>query len=290
MEPFDIFGIAMVVLIALAVVSRGLGLDEGYVERWATSSSFELTDETRRAAERRLLRSRRSRTVGALIGFLAPLIYGEISAEVPGWGVTSGWDPGQWSAVLMFVGYLMGAAFAELVMDRPRPRAMPPVPGSRRLGDYLSGQVLLAQRGLAILAAFLVIAYLIVEPHSSVTGPSAGAAALFGLGAMCFATVLEGLQRSVIGRRRWVVSSGELALDDAVRSFSTRLVAAGGIPLLTFFVAGPVAALLVVAGAGSLVVFPIGLGMFIAGIGAWLHLSKPQGFHDRGSKPYAVVS
>jgi hypothetical protein len=286
MEPFDIFGIAMVVLIALAVVSRGLRLDEGYVERWATSSGLELTDETGRAAERRLLRSRRSRTVGALVGFLGPVIY----AEIPGWGVTSGWDPGQWSTVLMFAGYVIGAAFAELVMDRPRSGATPPAPGSRRLGDYLSSQVLLAQRGLAVLAAILVVAYIIVEPNSPVVAPSAGAAVLFGLAALSLAAMLEGLQRSVIARRRWVASSGELAFDDAARSFSVRLVSAGGIPLLIFFVAGPVAALLVVAGVGSVVVIPVGLGMFIAGIGTWLHLSKPPGFHVRRDRPHTVIA
>jgi hypothetical protein len=190
----------------------------------------------------------------------------------------------------MFVGYVMGAAFAELVMDRPRSGATPPVPGSRRLGDYMSGQVLMAQRGLAILAAILVIAYLIVEPNSPMTAPSAGAAALFGLAAMSFATVLEGLQRSVIVRRRWVASSGELAFDDAARSFSVRLVAAGGIPLLILFVAGPVAGLLIVAGASSVVIIPVGLGMFIAGIGAWLHLSKPRGFHVRYDRPHTIVA
>jgi hypothetical protein len=264
----------LLVLIALAVASRGFNVDEDHVARWADSAGLKLTHETRGRARHYLVWSRRFRTAGGLGGFVTGVAFDlEVTAQR---------DLGSSSVLMMFVGYLLGALFAELVINRPGPRPGPTVPGPRRLGDYLSRYLLMMQRGSAILFAVLVAAYALLAPNARVAVPDTASIASFGLGGVCLAAVIEALQRLIIGRRQTATSVEDLAVDDALRSSSAHLVAGAGIALLIFFAAGLITALLTIvdtpAGVFSFVVI---LFLFPFSIAFWLDSGKPHGFRVR---------
>lgn len=279
------FGLVLPVLIALAVASRGFRMDEEYVARWAGSAGLELTAESQPVVRRYLTWSSRSRTVGGLVGFLAPVVYTWVAQEAFDLEATPRSDTGGVSVVLMFAGYLLGALFAELVINRPGPRAGTALPGSSRLRDYLSHYLLVIQRSLGITSAALVGAYAILAPLVSRPRPSLGAVAIFGFVAVVVAAVIEALQRIIIGRRHTAISEEEQAVDDAMRSSSVHVVAGAGVALLIFFTTILITGLLILIDTPQgLASFALMLFLFPLSIFFWLDSGKPHGFRVRRNR------
>jgi hypothetical protein len=276
------FGLVFPVLIALAVASRGFRVDEEYVARWASSAGLELTEETRPVVRRYLTWSRRARTVGGLVGFLAPLVYARVAEAAVDREVITESDVGGWSLLLMFAGYLLGSVVAELVINRPGGHQGPTMRGSRRVGEYLSHYLLVIQRSLGIACAALVGAYVLLSPFVRTPEPSVGFVAVYGSVGVGVAAVIEALQRVIIGRPRVAVNPDALALDDAMRSSSVHLVAGAGIAILIFFAAVLVSALLFfVDSPTGVITFALMLFLFPLSIFFWLDSGKPHGFRVR---------
>ena len=270
MDSSSALNIVLPVLIALAVAGRGFRVDEDYMVRWANSAGLELTNENRPVVRRYLLWSRRSRTAGGLAGVLLPTIYVRLTAPDS--------EPDGWIFVLMIVGYLLGALFAELVVNRLWRRRQPDQPDPRSLKEYLPAYVLVLQRGLTILIPIFVIAYALLAPHSDSSRLHPGLIAALGFYGVCIAIFVEWIQRIIVSRQTPPGLSGDEAVADAMKASSVRVVAGAGLALL-LNVVGPLAlALLTLAGPTANVV-AIGLMfvLFPASIVLWLHLGRPQG-------------
>lgn len=260
------------VLISAVVASRGFHVDEEYVERWASSAGLRLADETRPIARRFLLWSRRSRTVGGLVGFLAPLVYAQVAKAITGREIMTEQEAGGSSTVLMFLGYLLGALVAELAINRPSGA----VRNERRLRDYLPTYLLAPQRGLGALIAVLTAVHALIplEPRFASDRP---AVVTFGLIGVAVAIAIELLERAIISRRQ----SAEvelLGVDDAMRSTSTHLLAGAGIAILLFFTAGLGATLIGVASTTTPAGLALILILFPLSLAVWLDAGKPHGF------------
>ncbi len=291
MDASIVLNLLVPVLIAVAVASPGFVVDDAYVERWASSAGLALTDENRPEVRRYLTWSRRSRTVGGLLGFLGPLIVAAFARSAFGTDV-SAWDPGALSSLLVFLGYLVGALVAELAINRPAGRPGEAVPGSRRPADFLPGYLLVIQRGLGVLCLVLVAAYAITAPLTDVVNAlDVGTAAVFGLAGAGVAAVIEGLQRLVIGRRQLIAGPDDLPVDDAKRSTAAHILAGSGIALLLFFVAGLLSAFLTLVSSPSAAIglLPIAL-LFPASIFFWLDSGRPHGFRVRRREHLGATS
>jgi hypothetical protein len=276
MDPSPVFNVALPVLIALAVASRGFRVDEDYVTRWANSANVSLTSESRPVVWRYLAWSRRCRTAGGLVGFLAPVFTSAVIGKPD--------DPGPWAVALMVVGYLLGALLAEIVINRPARGKGTALLVPRRLGDYLPAYVLVLQRGLAILAVLMVPVYALLEPHARVSTPSVAGAAAFGVAGVGIAAVIEGLQRRIVARRQPVTRPADLTLDDAMRASSLHVLAGAGIALL-IYVASLMVAISIVAVTPESVSTAVGIAFLLlvvpSSILSWVHLARPRGFRVR---------
>lgn len=285
MDPSEfLFTIAVPLLIALAVASRGFRTDERYLGRWARSAGLELTAETSSVARRHLAWSRTCRTVGGLIGFMTPIVYAAFVTQQP-------LRDGGWSLGSMLVGYLLGAFVAEFVGDRREPRAEP-APGPRRLGDYVPTSVLAFQRGLGILSGALALAYVLSEPDAlpSLRLPGPAVVGSFGAAGVFTALLLELFERKISVRRhrRPEISP---AVEDALTASTIHAVAGAGIALLLPNDAA-IAAVSVLSLTGSVAIAPalgfILLAVLIGSLSCWLHLASPDGVRVPRTRHRAV--
>lgn len=274
MDSSSWLNVVIPVLIGLAVAGRGFRVDADYVARWANSAGVELTDASRPVVRRYLAWSRRSRTAGGLIGFLAPVFFAKIA--------TGESDPGSWSFTLMLVGYLLGAIFAEIGGSRSWRRLGTELAGGQRLNDYLPAYVLVLQRGLALLIGLLVVAYALLEPHTQLSVPPPILIATFGLAGICLAALVEATQRKIIARRNPVTSPSDPPVEDALKSSSVHVLAGAGVALLLNVVGPLVLALLALTGnVGPGVGWGLIFILFPLSIFFWLDLGRPQGFRVR---------
>lgn len=191
-------------------------------------------------------------------------------------------DPGGWIFVLMIVGYLLGALFGEVVVNRPWRRRHPDPPDPRPLKAYLPAYVLVLQRGLTILIPVFVVAYALLAPQSDVSRIHPGLIAAFGFYGLCIATLVEWTQRIIVARRTPPALSGDEAVADAMKRSSTRVVAGAGLALILNVVGALALALLTLAGApGHAVAISVMFVLFPVSILLWLELRKPQGLGEK---------
>ena len=221
-----IFGLILPLAMVLIALSRAYSeVDDGFVRQWARAHGLELTPDNRAMVDWYLRTARVLRTWGVLGGlFLPPLV---------GAALGGGGSP---NPVWAFVGYLVGAIYAELSLVRPVApgrRSASLVP--RELADYLPSRLLRAQRGLGALAAVGGIAALVApygERSPWFEPPDAFLCAALVAGAVVMGAGLERLQRWLVQRPQPFVEPSLVAADDAIRSQSVHSVAGSGIAVL----------------------------------------------------------
>jgi hypothetical protein len=219
------FTIALViVLVALSRAYRDVGHHQ-FVDEWARAHALTLTPENRPMVGWYLRNARLLRTWGALGGlFVAPI------------GLSAlGFDPeGMWG-IWIFLGYLVGALYAELSLVRAAEveRTASLVP--RELAAYLPRRLLVAQRGLGLVIAVSAVVAA-VAPYGDATpaSPSPHRVGLLvaGLVGVMFMLGLERMQRWLVERPQPVTEPALVAADDAIRAQSVHSLAGSGLAVL----------------------------------------------------------
>ena len=228
--------LVLVVVVPLVLARAYAKVDDGLLAEWAQAHDLELTPENRPVVARYLRRARVLRTWGALAGMLLPsLVEFAVSGRVQllGFG-TDGSSAPYAGPIGAFIGYLIGALYAEVSLARPidpTRRSASLVP--RELADYLPRRLLLTQRalGIAVVLGVLALGLVPYDPQEAAEpgwlGLLTGAAAF-----AAFALGLEALERWLVRRPQPFTSPSLVAADDAIRAQSLHSLAASGLALL----------------------------------------------------------
>ncbi len=211
---------AVVLVSATALIRAYAELDEDFLAEWAGAHGLVITERNRPMVRWYLRNARVLRTWGALAGFFLPML-AEAAFE------SSGSMPLVW----VFVGYLLGALYAEVSLVRPFPtgrRAATLVP--RALGDYLPRELRITQRclGVAIAVASLALVVVPFDPASGLA-PEPGLLLLGLVGGPASAIGLERLQGWLVRRPQPFTDRTLIAADDAIRAQSVHSVSGSGI-------------------------------------------------------------
>ena len=211
------------VIAGTALVRAYAGLDED-LRRWARAHSLLVTAENRPMVHWYLRNARVLRTCGALAGFLLPYL-AAVAFGSPGAGAVH--------LVWVFVGYLLGALYAELSLVRPLPagrRAATLVP--RALEDYLPRELRITQRSLgAVIAAASLVLLAVPFASDSMLAPELWLVPLGMIGGPALAVGLERLQGWLVRRPQPFTDPDLLAADDAIRAQSVHSVSGSGIAI-----------------------------------------------------------
>jgi hypothetical protein len=257
--------------------------DSDAVATWAASYNLTLHPDEHADVSQQLRRGRWLRT----LGFAVPFVLGQ--GAMVWWGLVYARPlpplplsilalPSAWAA-----GYLLGAIAAELTRPRPQPRQVrAAILAPRRLADYLPAWMLWAERAVALAVLGLV-------PLASDTPWSPGRAIPTAIAAIVVATSVEIGLRAMVGRPQPVASTGELAVDDALRSTALHRAAGAGLAALLFLLGNQLGALdlnwWVLSGFLTLVCYGLA-------IGCWKDLTSPLWWPIRrgaGSGPQPPV-
>ena len=217
------------IVVVLVALFRAYGeVDDRFVEGWAQAHALRLTGENRLMVRWYLRNARVLRTWGVLAGLFLP----SLIAVALGLGHSSQVPQ---NPAWIFVGYLVGALYAELSLVRPvdpQRRSASLVP--RELGDYLPGRLLRAQRamGVVILAAGVAVWLVPFGEKTSFVQVDRLTCLLVALGAVAFAGGLERLQSWLVQRPQPFASPSLVAADDAIRSQSVHSLAGSGLAVL----------------------------------------------------------
>lgn len=164
------------------------------------------------------------RTLGALAGLFLPVLVA-MALGLP--------DEG--NLVWVFVGYLLGALYAELSLVRPLPdgkRAASLVP--RALTDYLPRGLRFTQRALGgiVTAGFVALAFVPFDvPGSMQVRPDLWVLAVGSASGLGLAVGLERLQTWLVRRPQPFTDPTLVAADDAIRSQSVHSLSGSGIAI-----------------------------------------------------------
>jgi hypothetical protein len=220
-----------VVLVPLVIVSvaliRAYGeVDDRFVEGWARAHALTLTDENRIMVRWYLRNARVLRTWGVLAGLFLP----SLIALALGAGDAT---PVPQNPVWIFVGYLVGALYAELSLVRPvdpRRRAASLVP--RELGDYLPRRLLMAQRVMGALILAAGVAVVLVPFRDDWFDVDRLLCLVVAVTGAAVAVGLERVEAWVVQRPQPFASPSLVAADDAIRSQSVHSLAGSGLAVL----------------------------------------------------------
>jgi len=182
------------------------------------------------------------RTWGALCGlFLPSLVELAVSGRVQllGFGMDGAAAP-YTGPIGAFIGYLLGALYAEVSLARPHDparRSASLVP--RELADYLPRRLLRFQRalGVVVVLGVLALGLLPYDPREAAQpewlGLLAAAAAFAAFGAG-----LEAVERWLVRRPQPFTSQSIVAADDAIRAQSVQSLAGSGLAFLLLVCSG----------------------------------------------------
>jgi hypothetical protein len=234
------------VVVAVALRRAHTDVDAQFVAEWARAHALDLTSENAPMVQWYLRTARVLRAWGAVAGLVLPtLITLALGGpfRLAGFGQSSS-QPGD--IIYIFLGYLVGALYAEISLVRPRDpsrRSATLVP--RELDDYLSPRLRWLQRGLALAAVAGIIGIRLAPydekvRHFSWVGVVVGAAVVLG-----FAFALERLERWLIRRPQPFTSPSLLAADDAIRAQSVHSLAGSGLAVLCLLCSSAAVALAV---------------------------------------------
>jgi hypothetical protein len=235
--------LVLALLLAVAIpweLVRAYRFREETVDRWARDHDVELTPESRPMVRRYLRRARVLRTWGGVAGAVLPTLIDYVvngRVQVLGFGTDGESAPLAFGSI--FVGYLLGALYAEV--STPRAVASEKRAASlarRELEDYLSRRLLVAQRGLTAVGALGTVAIGLVPYGEEVSNPSLPALVLVAAGVLGFGAGVEALERWMVRRPQPYTSPELLAADDSIRAQSTRAVAGAALALLLLLCSG----------------------------------------------------
>lgn len=217
-----VLGFVIIPLLIVAIpVSRAFRpLDAAFVREWADAHALVLTPTNRPLVEYYLATARKLRTLGAVAGILLPPLFT--------WSL--GLDNPRVSGFWALPGYLIGAAYAELRLNRPLGRQRAASLAPRRLGDYLPRRLLRAQRVAGVFSALGALAALLTQADDLDT--NAGAVIVAGGVGAALAIALELVERHIVARPQPVVAPDLVAADDAIRSQSIHSVAGSGLAIV----------------------------------------------------------
>lgn len=224
--------VAIPILVVVLLLRRSSGTDAA---RWAASESVALDPVTEPVVRTYLRTSRNLRQIGAVGGLvLAPSVTAAtgIDLELPG-------------ILWLLTGYLIGCVWAELALTRRSTsdrRAATLTP--RRLGDYVPAAMLRVQAlapagtvALGIACAVLVdpatvdVSTMSWQTAASIDVVRRGAMLAAILGPLATAGTLVA-QRTIVRRPQPFLDPTHVAVDDAMRSSSVRLLGATTIAIV----------------------------------------------------------
>jgi hypothetical protein len=223
--------VAGTALVALLVWRNG-HITRKKTEGWAASRGLTLTPETRVTVTAYLHTSGLLRGLGVLAGLILPVLWSRAlglgQVVVPPW---------TWA----FLGYLVGALYAEVSLRRPRGNRAATSP--RRLHDYLRPLLLRGQVVLGVLLVVVAGAVSLVPDRNDPFGRSPLSLVAALVAGLVGTPVLVMVERWLVLRPQPILSAAQLAADDAIRSQSVQSIAASGMAMQLTLLALPVFAL-----------------------------------------------
>jgi hypothetical protein len=235
-----VVAIVMAVTIPVCLVRAYRRSDGKGVERWARDHDVELTPETRPLVARYLRNARIHRTWGAAAGAVLPSLIEYAASgrvQVLGFGTDGTSAPLAFGTI--FVGYLLGALYAEVSLARPAAGARRMATLVRRdLEQYLPRRLILAQRALAGAGGLGLVAVGLVPYPEDFSDPNLPSLVVGGIVVLAFGAGLELVERWLVRRPQPYTSAGLVAADDAIRAQSVRSVAGAGLSLLALSCCG----------------------------------------------------
>ena len=214
----------LTVIAGTALIRAYAELDENFLQKWAKAHGLEITAENRPMVRWYLRNARVLRTLGALAGLFLPVLVA-VALGLPVEG----------DLVWVFVGYLLGALYAELSLVRPLPdgkRAASLVP--RALTDYLPRELRVTQRtlGVVVTAGFVALAAVPFDPPGSIQmRPDLWVFVIGSASGLGLAVGLERLQGWLVRRPQPFTAPTLIAADDAIRSQSVHSLSGSGIAI-----------------------------------------------------------
>ena len=261
-----LFPAVVVLVVSTLALLRARRDDEHLLQEWADAHGLELTPKNRPMVSWYLRTARVLRTWGAVAGAVIPSfvqlawsgrprVLGILEASGSG-AVDGGMQPGD--VAWIFIGYVVGALYAEIALVRPVDRQRPVaslVP--RELADYLPRRLLWAQRGAGAAAAFGLLLVGAVSFEGPLQEPSWANVGSFAA-VIAGATIgVERLQRWILHRPQPFTDPSMVAADDAIRSQAVHSLAGGGLAFLLMACSGMAAGL--AASGGAVVAWTMGL-------------------------------
>jgi hypothetical protein len=224
-------------LIVALVVYNGFRLPSEYLARWQKSHGLEITEQNRSVVRRYLLRGRRIRTLGGLVGFASFNVWQALDAPRNGGGLVR-------VLACTFAGYLVAAAVAEIWAFRPEPgRVRSASLAPRRITDYVPTPAVVILRALPIAMIALVAAWPAIPKRHPFGEPIPGdlpvpptptlwpTLAWVG-GAIVLWIFVEITARRIVRRPQPMTGPDLLAADDAIRSTSVHGLVGAGLAIM----------------------------------------------------------
>jgi hypothetical protein len=227
------------VVLTVVLLRAYTDVDEAFVESWARAHALDLTPSNRPMVRWYLHAARVLRTWGAVGGLVLPPLIGAA------FGSQAAEDA---LFFLVFLGYLIGALYAEVALVRPleggrRQAVLVP----RDVAHYLPWRLLLGPRCVAVVAVIAGAAGVLVgydrDADSGMSGsPRVSAAVMLAL-ALLVVLSLERMERWLVERPQPFASPDLVAADDAIRAQSLHSIAGSGLAILLLCLGGTLFAL-----------------------------------------------
>ncbi len=267
--PLELAALPMLMLFFAFLLYRAQRITDADLDRWANTNRVSLGSAGPRI-RRYLTWTRRWRALGFLGGILSSLTLQE------GLGLLE-------AAIFGFVGYLLGALVAELLMNRPAKASGIASLKPRLVTEYVPGHALSLLRSAALVFLVLEGVYAFTPLGARITGssadvPAANPARFFAstLAVGLLIAGIEGMLRWIVSRRQPASTAEEKAVDDVLRSTSAHAITAGGLALMCLAIAGEALGFTPLEGAAGIVAQMVGMVAIVSAFMAWFALTRPR--------------
>lgn len=271
----------------LAVALAVLAPSHKRVGSWADRYGVELTETNRPLISRYIRRTRSLRAIGGAVGWLAPMVFVDLTSRP--------FPLGGNSLACALGGYLLGAMIAETTFLRRarkgESRSASLVP--RALADYVAPFAVWALRVLPLMTVGLAALYAVVPKQADrPVDPSVQFVLLMSGLLVLFAVVVELNLRAIVGRAQPVTSQDVGAADDAIRASSIQAFSGSAIGMLLVgigwatFTVGSMTSVRALHG-----VLPwLAIVTISSAVYAWIYLGHPRTWRVRHQSPVPLVS